>query len=338
VYAALAQAPAGLFTGGVSLGFCSEMDFGGAALCAGEGLHYQPLPGGSAGTHEVAITPNPKFAPAWTVVHGDRDTVCDAAAARTFTNAIPAAKLIALPQAGHDLQGSDAWWPRLRQDYSAMLVKDAASNVVADSLPELPLVEVPAKAAEGDVLAVIISGDGGWAALVQDLSAVLSARGIPVVGLNSLKYFWHARSAEETAADVGRIIEHYATHWHKSRILLIGYSFGADVLPAVFNRLPANARARVASINLLGLGPAATFEITVGEWLPGANKKGAPVLPEIAKFGSTPALCIDGADEKDTMCPELAKPGIQVRQIGSGHHFSGLAGDIADAILALPKH
>ena len=213
-----------------------------------------------------------------------------------------------------------------------MLVKDTASNVAADSLPELPVVEVPARTAEGDVLAVIISGDGGWATLVQDLSAVLSARGVPVVGLNSLKYFWHARSAEETAADVGRIIEHYATRWHKTRILLIGYSFGADVLPAVFNRLPANARARVASINLLGLGPGATFEITVGEWLPGANRKGTSVLPEIAKFGSTPALCIDGADEKDTMCPELAKSGIQVRQIGSGHHFSGLAEDIADAL------
>jgi type IV secretory pathway VirJ component len=336
VYATLAQAPVGPFTGGVSLGFCSEMDFGGATLCAGEGLHYKPVAHTNAAANEVAFTPDPKLAQAWTVVHGDRDNVCDAAATRTFTSAIPSARLIALPQAGHDLQGTEAWWPRLRPDYGAMLVKDATNNVrVSDSLEDLPVVEVPAKSEQGDLLAVMISGDGGWAGLDQALSAELSTRSIPVVGLNSLKYFWHARSPEQTATDVSRLIEHYASHWRKTRVLLIGYSFGADVMPSVFNRLPVESRARVTSVNLLGLAQGATFEVTVGEWLPGARKKGTPVLPEVARFGSTPALCIEGAGEKNSICPELKELGIEVQQIGEGHHFSGLATDIADAILAL---
>jgi len=207
---------------------------------------------------------------------------------------------------------------------------------VATAAPQdLPLVEVPARAPEKDFLALMISGDGGWASLDQELSAALAARGVPVVGLNSLKYFWQPRSAEQTSADVGQLIERYASQWRKQRVLLIGYSFGADVMPAVFNRLSPESRARVTSINLLGLGPAATFEVTLGEWLPGADRKGAPVLPEIAKFGSTPALCIDGEGEKDSMCPGLKQLGIEVRQIGSGHHFSGLASEIADAILEL---
>jgi type IV secretory pathway VirJ component len=136
---------------------------------------------------------------------------------------------------------------------------------------------------------------------------------------------------------VSRVIEHYTDRWHKARVLLIGYSFGADVMPSVFNRLPVESRARIASINLLGLGPGATYEISAGEWLPFGKGKGTPVLPEIARFGSTPALCIDGANEKHSMCPELVELGIEVRQIGEGHHFSGLTEEIATAILELAR-
>ena len=223
--------------------------------------------------------------------------------------------------------------PRVRRLGVALAL--VASAAMADPLQELPITEVLPRTSDGDVFAVMVSGDGGWAGLDQGLAAALSDRGVPVAGLSSLKYFWHARTPEQAAADVGSLIEYYAAQWHKSRVLLIGYSFGADVMPSIFNRLPAQVRARVASINLLGLGPRATFEVTVGEWLPGSKRKGIPVLPEIAKFGATQALCVDGARETDSMCPELGKLGIEVRQIGEGHHFSGLAGEIADAIFAV---
>jgi type IV secretory pathway VirJ component len=336
VYSTLAQAPVGLFSGGVSLGFCPEMDFGGATLCTGAGLHFKSQPRGKA--NEVELAPDPSLHNSWSIVHGDLDTVCGAAATKSFTSAIPGARLTALPQAGHELRGADAWWPKLRQDYQAMesatLATDARLNSAPpDALLDLPITEVPAGISGSDVFAVMISGDGGWATLDQGLSAALAARGVPVAGLNSLRYFWQERTPERTATDVDRMIEHYAAQWHKTRVLLIGYSFGADVMPSVFNRLRAQSRARVASINLLGLGPGATYEVSAAEWLPGASRRGAPVLPEIAKFGSTPALCIDGAGERHTMCPELEKLGIEVRQIGEGHHFSGLAQEIAEAII-----
>ena len=116
-------------------------------------------------------------------------------------------------------------------------------------------------------------------------------------------------------------------------MLLIGYSFGADVMPAVFNLLPPESSARVASISLLGLGPGATYHISAGNWLPFARSNGSAVLPEVERLGSTPTLCIEGAGEKKTICPELARLGVKVRQIGEGHHFSYLNKEIADAIL-----
>ena len=339
IYTTLAQSPRGTFAGGVSLSFCSEMDTSGAKLCPGAGLHYTPI----AQSTEVTLQPDPKLAFPWTIVHGDRDTICSAAQTRRFVKAIPAARLIALPRANHELTPFDSWWPRVREDYRNMLVADTAIEtpsmtsvaVDPDALSDLPITEVPATAKEADIFAVMISGDGGWAGLDQGVSGELAAHGIPVVGLNSLKYFWHARTADSTAADVTRIVEQYAARWHKQSVLLIGYSFGADVMPFVFNRLPAATRARVASVSLLGLGPAATFEVTVGEWLPGADDKGEPIVPEVARMPAIPLLCVMGDGERNSSCPKLQRPDLTVRLIGDGHHFGGLDGPIVEAITAV---
>jgi type IV secretory pathway VirJ component len=117
--------------------------------------------------------------------------------------------------------------------------------------------------------------------------------------------------------------------------LLIGYSFGADVMPFVFNRLPASTRAQVVSVSLLGLAAGATWEVTVGEWLPGADDDGDPVVPEIARMPAMPILCVMGEGERGSSCPKLTASGITVRQIGDGHHFSGLAPQIVGEILGI---
>ena len=75
--------------------------------------------------------------------------------------------------------------------------------------------------------------------LDQDIAAALSAKGIPVVGLDSLRYYWTTRTPEGLAADTDRMIRYYLAHFGKKRVLLIGYSQGADVLPFAVNRLPA---------------------------------------------------------------------------------------------------
>src|SRR3954452_9325833 len=54
----------------------------------------------------------------------------------------------------------------------------------------VPLVEVPASPASGrDEMAVLLTGDGGWAVTDRGLSEALAKGGIPVVGWNSLRYF-----------------------------------------------------------------------------------------------------------------------------------------------------
>jgi type IV secretory pathway VirJ component len=189
-------------------------------------------------------------------------------------------------------------------------------------------------------MAVLLTGDGGWAGLDQELAARLAADGVPTVGLNSLKYFWTERKPEEAAQAVAKIMRHYLAAWNKQRVLLVGYSFGADVLPFVVNRLPPDLRARVATINLLGVDSNASFEIKIADWV-GSDDGGPQTRPEIAAIGGVPVLCVYGEGESDSICPDLPKTPehtrIALAQIGKGHHFSGEYATLAERILEFAR-
>ncbi len=74
------------------------------------------------------------------------------------------------------------------------------------AVADLPLVEVKATAAERDAFVLLVSGDGGWAGIDQELAKAFAADGLPVVGLNSLRYFWQRKTAEQTSSDLGRVV------------------------------------------------------------------------------------------------------------------------------------
>ena len=118
---------------------------------------------------------------------------------------------------------------------------------------------------------MIVSGDGGWAEIDKDVSAGLAGAGVPVAGWNSLDYYWTPRTPEAASADLSRIVGHYSRFWGKPRVLLIGYSFGADVLPFLVNRLSTESRAQVAGVSLLGLSDTAAFEFHLSSWLAGGG-------------------------------------------------------------------
>src|SRR5262249_59457388 len=122
--------------------------------------------------------------------------------------------------------------------------------------------------------------------------------GVPTVGLNSLRYFWTPRTPEGAAGDLARVITHYSAAWHRDRVILIGYSFGADVLPFLVNKLDPSVRARVAHVVLLGLGTTAEFEFHLTDWL---GQSGGPEYstgPPVERL-TPPITGVRGANEKD---------------------------------------
>jgi len=181
-------------------------------------------------------------------------------------------------------------------------------------------------------MAVVLSGDGGWAEIDKSVASALAAAGVPTVGWSSLQYFWTQRTPESAAADLARVITHYTEAWRRPRVILVGYSFGADALPFLVSRLPADALGRVSKLALLGLSPSASFEFHVADWLGGGSTTPYRTVPEVERL-SVPVLCVRGADENDSACASLTGRHISVVTIGSGHHFGGEYTRVADAIL-----
>lgn len=196
------------------------------------------------------------------------------------------------------------------------------SLLVFFALARLPVVEAPATAGASDTLVVLVSGDGGWAAIDKGISKVFAANGMPVAGLDALKYFWSKRTPDEASRDLERIIEIYLARWSKSRVVLAGYSRGADVLPAMITRLPPATRAKVRLIALLGPSPKVEFEFHVADWMR-SSSKGVPVKPEVDKLAPLPILCLAGEDDRDSLCPQLRGAHIDTVILKGSHHFDG---------------
>ena len=253
--------------------------------------------------------------------------LCPAAATREFVSHVHGAGIATLPS----LSG---------RSVNAAFAKLAAANLNRSVAPpaalgDLPVVEVPAQpnVPPADTFAIIMSGDGGWAGIDQNIAAAMSAKGIPVVGWDSLRYYWSARTPDGVAADTDKIIRYYLSHFNKKRVLLIGYSQGADVLPFAVNRLPAASKAAVSLIAILGMSEHALFEFHVSSWISDANS-GPETLPEVNRISGIAVLCIYGEDEHDSLCPKLDPGKFKIVKVKGGHHFDGNYAALADDILS----
>ncbi len=144
-----------------------------------------------------------------------------------------------------------------------------------------------------------------------------------MVALNSLRYYWTPRTPEGAAADLARVMGHYLDAWHKSRAVLVGYSFGADVLPFLVNRLPPELKSRVALVALLSPGRKADFAFHLADWLGESSPRARPVLPEVQAIRGAPVLCVYGEREGGSLCPLLAPSEARVLERKGGHRIGG---------------
>jgi type IV secretory pathway VirJ component len=206
-----------------------------------------------------------------------------------------------------------------------------------DAPADLPLVELPQPAGnQAPWFALVISGDGGWRDIDQSIAEELGRRGIPVLGWNSLRYFWEAKTPDTTGEDLTRAVRHYLRAWGKERVLLIGYSLGADVLPFMVSRAPADVRAAIEGIVLLNPAKTVDFQFHISNWLGDSDAAPYELEPETRKLTGIPIQCIYGSEEgDDSLCPALAgRKEVLVRQLPGDHHFDDDYGTVTSTILS----
>jgi type IV secretory pathway VirJ component len=213
---------------------------------------------------------------------------------------------------------------RLMAVLISALVINVGVAVAAGATPlsALPLVEAPAPG-HGDTLAVFYSGDGGWAALDRGMAQGLVEAGVPVVGYDSLRYFWTRRSPDEAASDLAAVLRRYMAAWGKSRIVLVGYSFGAGALPAILERLPPDLRSHIRLVALVGVGAAGELRFQVGDWLNHSGAEAYSIAPMLEKLRGLPLACFYGDREKHDACAGFSAGVIRRVGLPGDHHFNG---------------
>lgn len=313
-YAMHAQAQPGTFAGALTLDFCPRLALP-KPLCEGAGTHFKPQP-----KHGVfSLLPATSPAAPWLALQHEQ--ACEGQAVHDFVSRVGGATLVPLRHA-LDATGSDddvlgVWL----QSYLSLQASEPAPGQPPAEVSDLPVIEVPSTApGAGDTFAILVSGDGGWAGFDKKLAAALAGAGVPVVGVDALRYFWTERTPAGTAADIERLIRFYQASWNKRQVILIGFSQGADVLPFVLNRLSPGTLASIAQAVLLSPGKYASFEFHVSNWLT-TNSKGKPLAPEVATLAPGLALCVYGEDDDESICPTLQGGRLRVLQQPGGHHF-----------------
>jgi type IV secretory pathway VirJ component len=330
VYATLVQAPSTTFRGAVSLGFCPDLDLS-KPFCTGSGIEFEPGAKGKG----VNFLPAKTLRVPWIALQGEIDKVCDPPSTQQFVARVPNGEVVMLPKVGHGYSVPHNWLPQFKTAFAKIAATPDVTEPVAatvESLHDLPLHEVAAKAPEQPMFCLHITGDGGYGVTDRGITEELASKGIPCVVLNSLHYFWKEHTPQSTTDDVARVLRYYLSTWKKDSILLVGYSRGADALPFVVNRLPADLKSRVRLMALVGAAEEAEFELTLTGWL-GRKPKSYPVLPEIEKLRGMRMVCFYGTDDKDAVAPRV-DPGLaKIVAVKSGHRLGSNFDSIVKTIL-----
>jgi type IV secretory pathway VirJ component len=314
-YLSIAQAPANTAAGSVSLGFETAL---------ASHLPFCPGAKGTAGPGGFTYAPATSIPAPWILVAPTEPP----AEIRAFVDA----------DAGNELRvvAGDA------QAHFEAAVEAALrmGSPPTAGLDDLPLVELPARS-RSTAFAVFLSGDGGWRDIDKSIAETLSRSGMSVVGVDSLRYFWKRKSPDQIAADIERIIATYEQRWQAQRVLLIGFSMGADIIPPVWNRLSRSTRDKIKLVALMGLEATVAYEISIAGYL-GMGADEVDIRPDLKTLPRDKVLCFFGSQEKadgDTACTLPEMNGATLLERSGGHHLDGdyeaIARDILDRSHAL---
>lgn len=209
----------------------------------------------------------------------------------------------------------------------------AARHSRAGNARKLPVRNIPSTVAGGDCFAVVISGDGGWSRFTQAMCRGLAANGIPVWGLNSLKYLHKTKTPEQLSADLARMIRMGEAASGKKEIILIGYSCGANLVPFAYNRLADDLKARVRYLALLSPDGMADFKFHLYNWLEHNSPAARSVKPEIEQLDGKPVLFMYGQREDHSWCGDLPRDQFYLKTIPGGHRFYRQKAGVVETLL-----
>ncbi|MEP7210569.1 MAG: AcvB/VirJ family lysyl-phosphatidylglycerol hydrolase [Alphaproteobacteria bacterium] len=193
-------------------------------------------------------------------------------------------------------------------------------------------VAIPLKARS---LVIVLSGDGGWwGDLDRKLAEKLGEEGYAVIGLDTNKWFQKRRTPDEITAEITNLIKDGRARTGAIDVVLVGYSFGADVLPLAVNRFAPAIAKHLSAIVMIAPSRGVDPQVTLLEQT-GVAKPTIDLAPEFTKLPVKKLLCIYGSEQVDeSACTTPYLSIAKVVELPGGHHFDGLLDHLADPVIA----
>jgi type IV secretory pathway VirJ component len=177
-----------------------------------------------------------------------------------------------------------------------------------------------------------VSGDGG---INNSFSASFMKRfndeGYSIIGLDSRSYFWVQKKPQEAADEISNVLAQYLKQWNCKGLVLIGYSFGADVMPFIQRRLQRNIYLLNKHLVLMSPAKKTDFTIHVLSMFGVDTNKGESVPDEINKL-LIPTTLIFGETENDFPLHAITTKNVQTIKLPGGHHYNRNIGELVKQI------
>jgi type IV secretory pathway VirJ component len=176
----------------------------------------------------------------------------------------------------------------------------------------------PDRAGRGTAV-VFFSGDMGMRfGMSSDVPPALAAAGLPVFAYSSPTLFTHQHSLSQVNHMVANAIAAAMTRTGAARVILVGQSFGSDIVGSALPALPPALRRHVAAIVLVVPGTSAYFRADPSEWRYHGAADANPAAG-LRAIDWAPLICIYGVEETDSVCPLLAGSRARLFPLPGGH-------------------
>ena len=169
-------------------------------------------------------------------------------------------------------------------------------------------------------LVIYFTSDGGWRSFDKKLADSLCAGNIPLMGFNSYKYFRKRKTPQQTLDSILPYIDLNLKKYNCQKFILAGYSFGAEVVPFLYNLMSDEWKNKVEFIVLLSPSDNSDFKIHLLDMMGFTYRHWTyDVLSEIMKIEDKKIIVFWGEDEKKFLKEKFTKNNITVNHLKGGH-------------------
>ncbi|EEI90837.1 bacterial virulence protein (VirJ) [Sphingobacterium spiritivorum ATCC 33300] len=197
---------------------------------------------------------------------------------------------------------------------------------------------VPMKEWKGNTKVPFIlffSGDGGLNTFSSNLCSAFANKGYGISAVDSKKYFWNKKSPQQLATDMTIYLHKILDKRPNTQFVIAGFSFGADAVPFLVNRLPGDLKNKLYRAIMIEPSTSTDLEIHLADMVGRSHvKRSLNVIAEINKIENTQTLLLMGNDTRDFPSSQLITKHLRIQVLKGDHHFDGHEDEVANAVIS----